>query len=284
MKSTRVIARLDVKGPNLVKGIHLEGLRVIGDPRAFARHYYESGIDEILYQDVVASLYDRNGLADLVSAAARDAFVPITVGGGLRTVDDIRTMLRAGADKVSLNSAALKNPEIICEGARAFGSSTIVVAIECVRHPDGTYQAYYDNGREASGKEVLSWARQVESLGAGEVLITSVDRDGTGRGVDLDLIGMVSRSLAIPVIAHGGVGNAEHAVDAVTVGSADAIAVASVFHYEAVHRIGGQEATNAEGNREFVKSGRGMSQIESTGVAALKRAMAARGVHVRPAQ
>src|SRR4030066_352780 len=159
-KNIRIIPRLDIKGPNLVKGIHLEGLRVLGKPEHFARYYYENGADELIYMDAVASLYGRNSLLDIVEKTAREIFIPLTVGGGLRTVDDIRTVLRAGADKVAINTAAMQRPELIREASRAFGSSTIVVAFEAIRKSDGSYEAYTDYGRQKTGVEVLAWAIQ----------------------------------------------------------------------------------------------------------------------------
>ena len=157
----RIIPRLDIKGPNLVKGIHLEGLRVLGKPERFARYYYESGADELIYMDVVASLYGRNSLLDIISRTSNEVFIPLAVGGGLRTIDDIKTVLRAGADKVTLNTAAINRPELISEAARRFGSSTIVISIEAIKRPDGTYEAYTDNGRESSGVDACEWARAV---------------------------------------------------------------------------------------------------------------------------
>jgi imidazole glycerol-phosphate synthase subunit HisF len=184
----RIIARLDIKGPNLVKGIQLEGLRVIGDPQIFAQHYYNNGIDELIYMDTVASLYNRNSLIELISKAAKSIFIPLTVGGGIRTIDDIRNVLRAGADKVAINTAAIKNPYFIKQASEMFGSSTIVVGIEAIKASNGEYYAYTDNAREFTGKEVLSWAKEVELLGAGEILLTSVDNEGVGKGFDLNLI------------------------------------------------------------------------------------------------
>ena len=174
----RVIPRLDIKGPNLVKGIHLEGLRVLGKPEQFARFYYEQGADELIYQDVVASLYGRNSLHDIISKTAKDVFIPLTVGGGLRTLDDISAVLRAGADKVSINTAAHKEPSFITKASKMFGKSTIVVAIEAIHQQDGVYQAFTDNGRNRTGRDVVSWAMEIEKLGAGEILLTSVDKEG----------------------------------------------------------------------------------------------------------
>ena len=193
----------------------MEGLRVLGKPEAFAQMYYEQGADELIYQDTVASLYQRNNLTEIVTRTAKNIFIPLTVGGGLRTLDDINNVLRAGADKVSINTAAIHNPDFINQSSEVFGSSTIVLNIEAIKQPDQTYLAYTDNGREHTGVEVLSWAIEAEKRGAGEILITSIDQEGTGKGYDLDLINMISSSVKIPVIAHGGVSNISHIVDAI---------------------------------------------------------------------
>jgi imidazole glycerol-phosphate synthase subunit HisF len=175
----RIIPRLDIKGPNLVKGIHLEGLRALGKPSCFAKKYYEDGADELLLMDVVASLYERNSLHNIISETAKNVSIPITVGGGLRTLNDIKEVLRAGADKVSINTAAIKNPDLIRNASLKFGSSTIVIAIEAIKNENGNYYCFTDNGREYSGIEVLSWVKKIQKLGAGEIIITSVDNEGT---------------------------------------------------------------------------------------------------------
>jgi imidazole glycerol-phosphate synthase subunit HisF len=232
MSRVRLIARLDIKGPNLIKGIHLEGLRVIGDPQVYARRYYEQGVDELVYMDIVASLYGRNSLHDIVQRTARDVFVPLTVGGGIRSVEDVREMLRAGADKIAINSAAVKNPDLIGDIARTFGSQCVVLSIEAKRQPEGHWEAYTDNGRERTGIEVVEWARKGVALGAGEVLVTSVDREGTRKGFDLDLMRAVTQSVSVPVIASGGMGIVDHLVDVVTRSAVDAVAMADVIHYQ----------------------------------------------------
>ena len=232
MANIRLIARLDIKGRNLIKGMHLEGLRVLGDPQEFARRYYEAGIDELIYMDVVASLYGRNSLTDVVSWTAHHAFVPLTVGGGIRNVDDAMQILRAGADKVAINTAATKNPALITQLAQRFGSQAVVVSIEAKHLADGKWEAYTDNGREKTGLDALEWAKQAASLGAGEILLTSVDQEGTRRGFDLDLVRGVAASVSIPVIASGGMGSCEHLIDVVKFGAADAVAMADVLHYE----------------------------------------------------
>lgn len=228
----RVIARLDIKAPQgLVKGIQLEGFRVIGDPAERALSYYRSGADELVYMDVVASLYERNSLVDLVDATAKQIFVPLTVGGGIRSVEDIHTLLRAGADKVAINTAAIRRPTLIAEAARIFGSQCIVLSVEAKRTTAGRWEAYTDNGRERTGRDVVEWVRQAVDLGAGEVLLTSVDREGTRKGFDTELIATVGAGLPVPLIACGGAGSVDHVESAFREG-ADAVALASLLHYE----------------------------------------------------
>ncbi len=257
MKTIRVIPRLDIKGPNLVKGIHLEGLRVLGKPEDFARFYYDNGADELFFQDTVASLYDRNSLHDIITKTAKEIFIPLTVGGGLRTIDDIRNVLRAGADKVAINTAAIKNPHFIREASLKFGSSTIVIAIEAIKNSDGRYLAFMDNGREYTGLEVVAWAKRAEELGAGEIVITSVDKEGTGEGYDLDLIRSVSEAVSVPVIAHGGASSPENIVNAILHGKADAVSIASLLHYSIMQSfINNSSDFLKEGNISFLNSGK----------------------------
>jgi cyclase len=230
VRNIRLIARLDVKAPNLVKGIQFEGLRKLGDPNDFALRYYREGVDEIYYEDIVASLYERNSLLDIIEKTTRDIFVPVTIGGGLRSVDDVAAALRAGADKVAINTAAIKNPSIISDIARRFGSQCMVLSIQAKSQGD-SWEAYFDNGREHSGVDVVQWAEQGQSLGAGEILLTSVDQEGTGKGFDLSLLKAVSDRVDIPVIASGGMGCSQDLANAVKVGGADAVAMAHVLHY-----------------------------------------------------
>lgn len=227
----RLIPRLDIKAPNLVKGIRLEGLRVIGDPAEHAVRYFEQGADELMYQDIVASLYERNSLADLVRKTAERIFIPLTVGGGIRTTADIQNLLRAGADKVCINTAAVKRPAFITEAATTFGSQCVVVAIETIRQNDGHWEAFTDNGREHTGLDAYDWARRAVDLGAGELLLTSVDREGTKKGFDLEFIQRLATSVGVPVIAHGGPGTPAHLVEAAKLG-VDGVAVASLLHYK----------------------------------------------------
>ena len=227
-KKIRLIARLDVKDTNLVKGIQLEGLRKLGDPNLFAREYYEQGIDELLYIDIVASLYNRNNLSDIVRKTVDDVYIPVCVGGGLRSVEDVRHILSMGADKVAINTAAIKRPELITEVANAFGSQCMVLSIQAKRSRTwpGKWEAYYDNGRAHSGYDVVEWAKRGVALGAGEILLMSVDNEGLQRGMDLELIEAVTKAVNVPVICGGG-----EIVDGAKAG-ADAVACAAVLHYK----------------------------------------------------
>ena len=252
-RKIRLIARLDVKDDFLVKGIQYEGLRKLGDPHDFARRYYEQGIDELLYIDIVASLYNRNNLSDIVRKTVDDVYIPVCVGGGLRSVEDVRHILAMGADKVAINTAAIKRPELITEAAERFGSQCVVVAIDARRREDGSgWDVYKHGGRLNTGLDALEWAARAERLGAGEILLTSMDCDGTKTGYDLDLTAAVSGNAGIPVIASGGAGTMEHFADAFQRGKADAVLAASLFHYREVE------------------------------IAALKSYLAARGIPVRP--
>jgi len=270
MKTVRIIPRLDIKGPNLVKGIHLEGLRVLGKPADFAKYYYEQGADELMFMDVVASLYERNSLHDIISETAKKIFIPITVGGGLRSISDIKEVLRVGADKVCLNTAAIKNPQLIRDASRMFGSSTIVVAIEAIKEGEGKYLAYTDNGREYTGVDVFEWAQKVDELGAGELVITSVDREGTGQGFDLELISKISNLVSIPVIAHGGAGKQQHVLDLIKDGNADAVMLSSLFHYHFIKEHE-SKASSLEGNVEFLNQKRSFHTFEPSTIMDLKR-------------
>jgi imidazole glycerol-phosphate synthase subunit HisF len=231
MAGVRVIPRLDIKGANLVKGINLEGLRVLGKPEDFARRYSDQGADELIYVDIVASLYQRNNLAEIVERTAADIFVPLTVAGGIRTTEDIARLLRAGADKVAINTAAVARPEFLREASRMFGSQCVVLSIEAKRQGPGVWEAYTDNGRERTSRDAVAWAREGVDLGAGEVLITSVDQEGTGRGYDIELVRLIATQVAVPVIACGGAGSPADVVEVVRNGKADAVSMARILHY-----------------------------------------------------
>jgi len=228
----RIIARLDIKGANLIKGIHLEGLRVVGDPQVHAEKYYNDGADEIIYMDTVASLYGRNNLLDVVTRATEHVFVPMTVGGGIRSVEDARALLRAGADKVAINTAAVKDPSLITKISDVWGSSTIVLSIEAKQTAPGKWEAYTDNGRERTGLDVVQWAEQGAQLGAGEIFLTSVDQEGTKNGFDCQLVSAVTKLVDIPVVASGGFGKLEHLKELMQVSKPTGVAIADSLHYK----------------------------------------------------
>ena len=280
MKYLRVIPRLDVKGPVLVKGIHLEGLRVLGDPEEYALIYSESGADEIFYQDTVASLYGRNNILDLVSRTANSCLIPLTVGGGIRTLEDIQNVLRAGADKVSINTAAINNPKFIEEAAKTFGSSTIVIAIEVSKYQDN-YQAFTDNGREFTGICAIKWAQEAERRGAGEILLTSIDREGTGKGFELPLINEISELIKIPLIVHGGAGHVDDFIETCNSSRVDGFAVSSVLHYSLLGNNRIVNTSTETGNTEFLKRNTSFGSFDPLTIEEIKKKLINSGHKVR---
>ena len=232
--NVRLIARLDIKAPYLIKAVNLEGVRKVGDPREFAQRYYSEGVDELIYMDAVATLYERNSLADLLSYTAENVFIPITVGGGVRSLEDVRQLLRHGADKIAINTAATRRPEFISEISENFGSQCMVLSIEEKRKTDGSWEAYTDNGREHTGLDAVEWARRGQSLGAGKILLTSVDQEGTRKGFDVELCRQVTDAVGIPVIISGGMGSTDHLTEVVNHGGANAVAFADVLHYQRI--------------------------------------------------
>jgi cyclase len=231
MLAKRLIPCLDVKNGRVVKGINFEGLRDAGDPVEVASRYNAQGADELCYLDITASHEGRGTLLDIVRRTAEQCFCPLTVGGGVRTVEDIRTLLRAGADKVSINSAAIKEPELLTRGAQAFGAQCIVLAVDAKRAGSGKWNVYIHGGRIDTGRDAIEWAREGVRRGVGEILLTSMDADGTKEGYDLELTRTLSENVNVPVIASGGAGNLEHMYQALTAGKADAALAASIFHY-----------------------------------------------------
>jgi len=280
MKFLRIIPRLDIKGPDLVKGIHLEGLRVLGDPEEYALIYSKQGADEIIYQDTVASLYGRNSILDLVSRTAKSCFIPLTVGGGIRTLKDIQETLRAGADKVSINTAALKEPSFIEDSAKTFGSSTIVIAIEASKY-EGKYLAFTDNGREYTGKSVVDWAKEAESRGAGEILLTSIDQEGTGKGFEIELIKQISEKINIPLIVHGGAGKLEHFVEVCETTRVDGFATSSVLHYDLLNANKITKKKTETGNTEYLNRNVSYSSFSFCNIADIKTELDSVQVNVR---
>ncbi len=232
MLAKRIIPCLDVDKGRVVKGIRFKELRDAGDPVEVAKAYEEQGADELVFLDITASAEERNIMLRVVREVAETVFMPFTVGGGVRTLEDIRKLLEAGADKVSINTAAVKNPRLVYEGAKRFGRQCIVVAIDAKRRADGGWEVYTHGGRKPAGLNAVEWARRVEELGAGEILLTSMDRDGTKSGYDVELTRAVAEAVKIPVIASGGAGKKEHFYEAFTEGKADACLAASLFHFK----------------------------------------------------
>jgi len=274
--NVRIIPRLDIKGPNLVKGINLEGLRVLGKPEIFAAYYSKMGADELFYMDIVASLYERNNILDIVKSTSNHTFIPLTVGGGLRNLEDIRDALHAGADKVALNTAVIRNPQLIKEAAERFGSSTIVISIEAKKHPNGHYEAYTDCGRERTNIEVIEWAQKVAELGAGEIIVTSIDNEGTGQGYDYELTQKVSQVVSIPVIACGGAGKIDDIKKVILEGYADAVSLASMLHYDLIYR-------NPDITTYAIETiSNGLFRFEKMSIVDIKNHLINNGINCRP--
>jgi cyclase len=234
MLAKRIIPCLDIKDGRVVKGVNFVNLRDAGDPVEQARIYDQAGADELVFLDITATSDARQTVAELARRVADEVFIPFTIGGGLRTLDDIRTLLRAGADKVSLNSAAVRHPDLITQGAELAGSQAIVVAIDAKRRSQEAWEVYVAGGRTPTGLDAVAWAREAEQRGAGEILLTSMDADGTKNGFDLELTRAVAEAVNIPIIASGGAGRLEHFLEAVTIGKAEAALAASLFHYNEV--------------------------------------------------
>jgi len=232
MHTKRIIPCLDVKAGRVVKGTNFVGLRDAGDPVELAATYDIEGADELVFLDITASVEERKAMLDVINKTAGEVFMPLTVGGGISTVDDIRNALRAGADKTSVNSAAVKNPQLIAEGAKLFGSQCIVLAIDARRCGENKWEVYVHGGRTPTGIDAIEWAKQGVALGAGEILLTSMDADGTKNGYDIPLTKAVSEAVNVPIIASGGAGKLEDFYEVLTEGGADAVLAASVFHYK----------------------------------------------------
>jgi imidazole glycerol-phosphate synthase subunit HisF len=296
--SVRVIPRLDIKGPNVVKGLQFDGNRVLGTPDVFAEIYYREGADELIFYDIVASLYQRNTLLEYIRKTAEKIFIPLTVAGGIRSIEDIREILRAGADKIAINTAAIANPNLIGEASRVFGSQCIMSGIEFHRVGHGRFEAMVDYGRQVTGVDAFDWARKAVDLGAGELLLTSIDNEGMGNGYDLEFILKVSEAVPVPVIACGGAGSREDVLAAIQKGGADAVSAASIFHYHYSVSPGDNRPSMSfnekrlrmgenidSGNIEFLKHGYGGTKeimVKPVSLPELKNYLNDSGVVVRP--
>lgn len=278
----RIIPRIDIKGPHLVKGIHLEGLRVLGDPASFARHYADSGADELIYVDVVASLYGRNSALDLLQSVSRSIHIPVAVGGGIQSTEDVRRVLRAGADKVIINSAGTRDPSLVSNVVRLFGSSTTVVSINCIRRISEKYEVLVDGGRQPTGIDALEWAARCQELGAGEILINSIDRDGTGNGFDLQLVKLALEVIEVPMIVGGGAGNLAHFYEIAHL-NIGAIAASSIFHYRVARQLFEQDVVSpTEGNISFISGTSQVRNISPLTIGEVKQHLHSKTVPVRP--
>jgi cyclase len=231
MNKKRIIARIDVKNEYVIKSIQLEGLRKVGNPNEMAKKYYSEGIDEIIFMDAVAAYYDRNSLTEIINRACENVFVPITVGGGIRKIKDIQIALNAGADKIAINTQAVKDPSFLTRASEIFGSQCIVASIDAKKISENKWEVYVDNGREPTGMDVVEWARKVETLGAGEIMLTSIDKEGTKKGFDIELYNAITEVATIPLICCGGAGKKEHIADVISKKGVDAVALASILHY-----------------------------------------------------
>lgn len=280
----RIIPRLEIKGPNLVKGVQLDGLRIVGNPRDFARKYYEDGADELIYIDIVASLYNRRILPDIIRDTAKDLFIPLTVGGGIRSLQDIEELLNAGADKVAINSAATREPSLIDAAAKRFGSQCIVLATE-VKKIDNSYEPYIENGREPTGRNLRDWIREGIDRGAGEVLVTSVDKEGLHTGYDIEMLNSIG-DIPVPLLAAGGAGSMEDVRQALAETAADAVCASSLFHYHYIN----EAIENSQKTREGVSFNREMhyfaltkptEEFEPCSIPVLKEFLSNKNIDVR---
>lgn len=272
MKPVRIIPRLDIKGPNLVKGISLEGLRVLGNPNSFAKLYYKQGADELIYQDTVASLYGRNNLMDVVNKTAKEIFIPLTVGGGIRSLDDIRNALKAGADKVIINTKATSKPQFINQACEIFGSSTIVGAIEVSKNHKNEYLVYTNNGREHTGKNPIKWAIELQKRGVGEIVLTSIDNEGTGRGFDETLIKKIREKIDISLVVHGGCGSKNDVKKVIMKYDVDGVCISSLFHYFYSKKIKNKiDHNKSEGNYDYLNNKTFKFNFKSQSIPSLKK-------------
>jgi imidazole glycerol-phosphate synthase subunit HisF len=278
----RLIPKLEIKGPNLVKGVQLEGLRVLGKPWDFAKYYFENGADELIYQDVVASLYGRNSLKNIIEKTAKEIFIPLTVGGGIRSIEDIENVLHSGADKVSINTMAIISPSLIKEAVKTFGSSTIVVSIEYLKVSDSSYFVFTDNGREHTGVDIIDWIKKIQDYGAGEVIITSIERDGTGKGFDIELISKIKDEITIPLIINGGAGEFSDIEKIYNISGIDGVALGSILHYSfAIKQSYSDDHYNSEGNIDFVKTNTRYNKFGNEDIGSIKNLLSQKGFECR---
>ncbi len=278
----RIVARLDIKGNQLCKGIHLEGLKYLGPASTFAKHYYEEKADELLFMDCVASLYQRNSLYEVIEETAKNIFIPLTVGGGIRSIADIQNVLNAGADKVAINTEFLKRPEFLEEAITHFGASTICVSIVTKRNLQGQSTCYINNGRDNTRKDALEWVNEINNAGAGEIILTSIDQEGTGLGYDMDLIKQISEITNIPLIVGGGAGNINHIEEGIKGAQVSGVSLASIIHYDAIKNIPELESTQAqESSFTILNEKKSFDKIEPASILEIKNQLIKQGIICR---
>lgn len=277
----RIISKLDIKGPNLVKGVNLEGLRVLGQPNNFAVDYYNNMIDEIIYHDCVASLYERKNFLDLITETSSNVFIPISVGGGLRSIKDIEKVLNAGADKVFINSAAIKKPKFIDEAAKKFGSSNICLSIETIKNDNNEFICLSNYGREVSKRKLIDWFYEVQQLGVGEIILTSILRDGMGNGFDLEMLELIYDKIKVPFIIHGGAGNKNDIYNVLKYDKVSGVAISSLLHYSLVREKKFLIKDTGEGNTQFLESSMDAINFKKTSILSLKKFLKKKGIDVR---
>ncbi len=277
----RIISKLDIKGPNLVKGVNLEGLRVLGDPSYFAKKYYENLSDEIIYHDCVASLYERKNFLELIEKTSSDVFIPISVGGGIRSLKDIEQVLSAGADKVFINSAAIKRPKFLIDASKKFGSANICLSIEVIKNSNNEFVCLSNYGREVSNKKLLDWFTEAQQHGVGEIILTSISCDGMGNGFDQEMLELIYDRINVPFIIHGGAGSENQIYDVLKYDKISGVAISSLLHYSLIREKNFKFKSKEEGNTQFLKFSRETTNFKKTNIISIKKFLKKKGIKVR---
>mgnify|MGYP006178489179 FL=1 len=277
----RIIAKLDVKGPDLVKGINLEGLRVLGDPSTFAKKYYKNLVDEIIYHDCVASLYDRKSFLNMIENTSSDVFIPISVGGGIKSLKDIEEVLKSGADKVFINSAGINNPKFLTESCKEFGSANICLSIEAMKDYKDEFVCLINYGRELSNKKLLNWFVEAQELGVGEIVLTSIRCEGIGNGFDHEILELIYDKINVPLIMHGGAGNEKQIYDVLKFDKVSGVAISSLIHYSLVREKNFNFELKSEGNTQFLKSLKDTLSFKKSDILSIKKFLKKKGIKVR---
>jgi len=277
----RIISKLDIKGRNLVKGVNLEGLRALGEPSIFAQYYSNNMVDEIIYHDCVASLYERKSFVNLLKNPSFNVFIPVSVGGGIKDIKDIEEALSAGADKVFINSSALNRPKFLNEATKRFGSANICLSIESIKDFDGNFICMSNYGRDYSNKKLLEWIIEAQDLGIGEIILTSISKEGLGKGFDLEMLESIYEKIEVPFIFHGGAGNKKHIYDVLKHNKVSGVAISSLLHYSLIREKKFKFENTGEGNTEFMKFLLKTINLKKTNVVAIKKYLKENGIEIR---